>query len=170
MCGNSGSVSNCPERSLPRRLLTHFVVPSSNPVLRSNPMPKLTLLCAKRPTAPTIRPAPARWALPQTQWRSWTRTHGFWVWSGCAWSTPPSCPVWSAGTWMRRPSWSQKRRPIRSEVVLLLLIRRFLCTNLLHLKHRDEQREEPTQFDQRAVLFYNQWSRCEELIREINKF
>lgn len=96
--GSSERVLNSPERFLPRRPSTCFVVPKSSLVLRSSPTLTSTLLSAKRPTAPTIRPALARWAHLLTRWRSSTQTRAFWVSRGSVWSTPPSCPASLAAT------------------------------------------------------------------------
>lgn len=76
--GSLGSASNYPERYSRRRRSTRSVALKFNPDLRSNPMPTLTPLSAKKPTAPTTRPAPARWAHPLTPRPWWTRRHASW--------------------------------------------------------------------------------------------
>lgn len=97
-CGSSGSASNYPERFLHRRRSTRSVVPKFNPDPRSNPMPKLTPLSAKKPTAPTTRPAPARWGHPPTPRPWWTPRRASWDWSACVWWTLPSCRASSVVT------------------------------------------------------------------------
>lgn len=114
------------------------VAPKCSPGLRSNQTPTLTPLSAGKLTAPTTRPAPARWARRPTRWQSLTRTRGSLASSGCAWSTPPSCPASSAATWTLRPSWWQRRPLTSSEVALLSLTQVFLCTDPRRSTRRDE--------------------------------
>lgn len=141
MYGSSGSVLNSPERFLPRRPLTCSVAPKSSLVLRSKQMLILTLLSAVRLTAPTTRPAPARWVHPLTRWQSSTRTRGSLVLSSCVWSTPPSCLASLAATWTHQPSWWQRRLPTSSEVAHRSLTQGFPCTDHQHSKHRDDYRQ-----------------------------
>lgn len=140
MFWSSGTVSNSPERFLPRRPSTRSVVPKPSQVRRSNLMLKSMLLSVRRPTAHTTRPARARWARPLTRWQSLTPTHAFLVLRGSVWSTHLSCQALLAATWMLQLSCWQRKLLILSEVVLVLWIQRFQFTSRRHLTRRDEDR------------------------------
>uniref|UniRef100_A0AAQ4PRS5 Choline dehydrogenase n=1 Tax=Gasterosteus aculeatus aculeatus TaxID=481459 RepID=A0AAQ4PRS5_GASAC len=80
------------------KLSREIFTQKSCPVLTSNQMPKSTHLFEKKPTALTIRPAPARWGRHPIRWLSSIPARASSGSRTCAWSTPPSCPASSAAT------------------------------------------------------------------------
>ena len=63
---------------------------------RSRPTPRSTTGSGTPRSPPTIRPRPARWASGRAPWS--IRSSACAASSGCAWSTPRRCPIWSPPT------------------------------------------------------------------------